>query len=152
KARKYYSSSDEISIIYWNITFDDSYTNLYPASTYQTQLCTGCILNSNRIQNKYTFNIPANSLTKFLRRLKYTENRTTLNLHANLLDLIYSLVLRNSITILTQPIIKLQDNAIFEIFNNNQSSQSLSQIAKNNLIYSQLTFYTDGSVKDMNHQ
>jgi hypothetical protein len=111
--------------------------------------CTGCHLNSNRIQNKCTFNISTNLTTKFLGRKINSNSLNKLNLHANLLDLLYSIALRNPVTIPSQPNIIIYNNAVFDIFTQNQAAQILQQIAQSNSSSSQFTFYTDGSVNNI---
>jgi len=92
KAHKYNTNENTVSITHWLTKHDPSYTSLYPLSTINCTRCTGCIHNSNRIQNYCTFDIPANSATKFLGQKRY-NNTNELNLYANYLDLIYSIAL-----------------------------------------------------------
>ena len=103
-------------------------------------------MNSNCIKDKYTFEITASLATKFLGRTVYTNSFKKLNLHSNLLDLLYSIALRHPITIPTSPTITIHNNPILEIFKNSYSTQTLQQIALHNLNYIQLIFYTDGLV------
>ena len=149
KARKYDQTEDTISITHWTIDFDTSHTELYPSVNYTCMQCTGCHLNSNHIQNKCIFNISPNLTTKFLGRKINSNSLNKLNLHANLLDLLYSIALRNPVTIPSQPNIIIYNNAVFDIFTQNQAAQILQQIAQSNSSSSQFTFYTDGSVNNI---
>jgi len=149
KARRYNYYDNLISITYWQIEFDYSHTNLYPPPAYTCKPCTGCPLNSNRIRNICTINVLASLSNKLL--CKRTNNNTSnkLNLHANLLDSIYSIALCNPTMIPRPPTIIIYNNAVFKIFRNNQSSQILQQIAISNTTHTQLTFYIDGLVSDI---
>ena len=83
-------------------------------------------------------------------RQKINSNSlNTLNLHANLLDLLYSIALRNPVTIPSQPNIIIYNNAVFDIFTQNQAAKILQQIAQSNSSSLQFTFYTDGSVNNI---
>ena len=149
KAKRYNHHDDSISITHWQIEFDYSHTNLYSPPAYTCKLCTGCSLNSNRIRNICTINVLASLSNKLLYRRTNNNTSNKLNLHANLLDSIYSIALRNPTTIPRPPTIVIYNNAIFEIFRNNQSSQILQQIAISNTTHTQLTFYTDKSVSNI---
>jgi len=149
KARKYNKEDDTISITHWIIEFDRTQTKLYPTPTYSCTQCTGCLLNSNRLQDTCTLNISTNLATKFQGRPAYSDSIKKLNLHANLIDLFYSITLRNPMTIPPLPTITIYNNPILNIFENNQQTQKLQLIAHNNLSCTDLTFYTDGSVSNI---
>jgi ribonuclease HI len=99
--------------------------------------------------NKCIFNIFTNLTTKFLGRKSNSNSSNTLDLHANLLDLLYFIALRNPTTIPSQPNITIYNNAVLDIFTQNQAAQTLQLIAQNNSLHSQFTFYTDGSVNNI---
>ena len=85
-------------------------------------------LNFNHIQNYCTFEILANFSNKFLGRVKYKETKKELDFHANILDLLYSVVYNNLTTIPALPTVVIHNNPILNIFNNNQSAQALLHI------------------------
>ena len=125
-------TDDTISITYWNADIDLTHTHLYLLPNITCSLCTGCIYNSNKIQNHCTFNIPANTCTKFLGR-KTPHSQNKLKLNANYLDLIYAIALRNPFTVPSLPSITLIQNPISSIFQTNSSSIKLQQIASKNI-------------------
>jgi ribonuclease HI len=66
------------------------------------------------------------------------------------LDLIYSTAAKHPTTTPIPPTILIINSTIPEIFEQNESTNKLLQIANTNQLLSQLTFYTDGSVIDIN--
>ena len=116
KARRFSLDSNTISITHWLPNFDHQHTELYPTPDITCTTCLGCNFNSFRIQNHCTFNISATLSTKFLGRKNYTSSSNKLNLHANYLDLLYSIALRNPSYIPSPPTIPIYNNPIYEIF------------------------------------
>src|SRR5690348_12737022 len=62
------------------------------------------------------------------------------------MDLLCSIAIRNAATIPIPPSVVIYNNAIYNIFDNNQASHILQQIAHNNQSLTNLIFYTDGLV------
>ena len=69
-----------------------------------------------------------------------------IKLNANYLDFVYAIANRNLIYILLLPSILINDSSVLNIFQNNEISQELNQIAISNSNLTETTFYTDGSV------
>src|SRR5260364_471046 len=90
KARRFDQQTNTISITHWTFEFDENNTSLYPLPDICCYPCTGCSLNSNRIQNLCTIDVSATLSTKFLGRKVYTQ-KSKLKLNANYLDLIFSI-------------------------------------------------------------
>jgi ribonuclease HI len=70
-------------------------------------------------------------------------------LHANYLDLLYSIALRNSFLAPPLPSIHINQSPVLEIFDSNSASIHLNQLASNNTSQNNFIFYTDGSVKNI---
>jgi ribonuclease HI/endonuclease/exonuclease/phosphatase family metal-dependent hydrolase len=149
KARRFNIESNTISITHWLSNIDPNITSLYPTPEIECRPCSGCNLNSNRIQNNCTLNISATLSTKFLGRRVYNSTPNKLNLHANYLDLLYSIALRNPSSAPSSPTIHINQSPVLEIFNSNLASAHLNQLANNNISQNNFTFYTDGSVRNI---
>ncbi len=111
--------------------------------------CSGCNLNSNRIKNHCTFDISATLSTKFWERKTSNNQISILRFNANYLDLIYATANRNLLYIPPTPNILIYNNPVFEIFNSNNLSHYLNNIAISNSNSTNLTFYTDRSVQNL---
>ena len=109
--------------------------------------CTNCHLNTNTIPQICTTLIPINLTTKFLGRINPINK--SLNPNANLLDLVYSIAIRHPIQIPLAPSISISSSQIPQIFETSLSTSLLQNIANNNSHFSELSFYTDGSVIDL---
>src|SRR5437868_4138697 len=70
-------------------------------------------------------------------------------LNTNYLDLIYATANRYPIYISPSPNIFIYNNSVLEIFNSNTSSLYLNNIAISNSNFTNLSFYTDGSVRNL---
>ena len=67
--------------------------------------------------------------------------------NTNYLDLLCSTAIKYPSCIpQNNPIIKISNSAISEIFQSNDITQELEQIYQNNLLHQEIIFYTDGSV------
>src|SRR5260363_159753 len=146
KARRFNHSTNTISITHWKIHADLSLISLYPTPDAHCTLCSGCTLNSNRIQNTCTLDISATLSTKFLGRKIYTQSTNKLQLNANYLDLLYSIASHHFINIPPLPQITIYNNPILDIFLNSSATSKLQTIAQSNAIFSNFSFYTNGSV------
>ena len=146
KARRKPTASDYTLITHWQCSFGTHATQLYPIQTMLTFPCTNCSLNSNIITNKCTILIPTSHATKFFGRINLSNK--SINLNANYLDLIYSLAIRNPTHIPPTPNITIFPQ-IPNIFQSSIALDNLQTIAHNNSNSTELTFYTDGSVRDL---
>ena len=146
KARRFNQQTNTISITYWTSEIDETKTTLYPTSNIICYPCTGCSLNSKRIQSCCTIDISATLSTKFLGRKVYKQISNKLKLNANYLDLLFSIASRHSVSIPPLPSITIYLTAINDIFSSNTATNILQSIAQANTTFSEFTFYTDGSV------
>ena len=149
KARLFNTQSNTTSITYWIHNIDYSHTEYYPTPLLTCNPCSGCNLNSNRIKNHCTFDISATLSTKFWGRKTSNNQISILRFNANYLDLIYATANRNLLYIPPTPNILIYNNPVFEIFNSNNLSYYLNNIAISNSNSTNLTFYTDGSVQNL---
>jgi hypothetical protein len=149
KARKFFPTKNSISITHWTTDYDQSHTAYYPNLQTNCILCSGCSLNSNRITNSCTIDVSATLSTKVWARPLSNNSFNKLKLNANLTDLIYSLAIRYPLTIPSLPNINLENNYIMEIFGSNEISESLQNLALQNLGQQDFIFYTDGSVQNI---
>jgi len=108
--------------------------------------CTGCYLNSHRINQTCTIEVSAVISALFLGRINPNYQ---LNLNANYLDLICSTAVKHPTFTPSLPTISITNSAAFEIFNSSEATDKLISISHYNLSYHQLSFYTDGSVIDI---
>src|SRR6185436_17588362 len=105
-------------------------------------ICTGCYLNSNRINSLYTINILTIIATQFLGRVF----SNLLNFNANYIDLIHSTAIKHPISLSPTPFIYIQNSPISEIFQKGDAIHILEQYSFSNATQHIFNFYTDGSV------
>jgi hypothetical protein len=146
KIRKYFPSSNHYSITHWTSNIDLNYTRFYPLPPVSYKQCTGCHLNSHRINQICTVEVSAIISAQFLGR---TNSKHQLNLNANYLDLICSTAVKHPTHIPPAPNIPIINSIASEIFTPSESTNKLISISHHNLSYQQLSFYTDGSVIDI---
>jgi ribonuclease HI len=84
--------------------------------------------------------------TKLLCRINPDK---TLNLHANFLDIAYSVALRHPLHIPPLPSLTINSQQLPPIFETCQLVNNLQTIANSNYNLSSISFYTDGSVIDL---
>ena len=149
KARLFNAQLNTISITHWIHNIDYTYIEYYPTPSLTCSPCSGCNLNSNRIKNQCTFDISATLSTQFWGRKISNNPNTLLKFNANYLDLIYATANRHPIHLPPTPNILIYNNPIFELFDSNSSSFELNTIATSNFNSTNLTFYTDGSVRNL---
>jgi ribonuclease HI len=144
KARRQPTTNDLTLITHWQCDIQFQFTCLYPILPTTTYICPGCNLNSQIIPSKCTILIPTNLATKFFGRINNISK--SINFNANYLDLIYSIAIRNPISIPLSPHIIIQPSQIPSIFSSNLLNSQLQTITNHNSNSTELTFYTDGSV------
>ena len=123
-----------------------SQANQYPLPPIQCTRCPGCHLNSSRVLNCCTLEVPAALSTQFLGRRSINKQ---LKFNANYIDLIYSSAIKQPITIPPPPTIHITDTLTSVLFQDNPASLDLLHIAHTNAGQYEFTFYTDGSVVDI---
>src|ERR1051326_6306366 len=113
KARRHNTPTGLSLITHWHCSYQSQFSNLYPTPLSTTTLCSGCHLNSNIIANKCTIFIPTNLATKLLCRINTDK---TLNLHANFLDIAYSVAIRHPLYIPPPPLLTINLQQLPSIF------------------------------------
>ena len=146
QVRKTFRKTNTISITHWQHNMNLSQANQYPLPPIQCSRCPGCHLNSSRVLNCCTLEVPAALSTQFLGRRSINKQ---LKFNANYIDLIYSSAIKQPITIPPPPTIHITDTLTSVLFQDNPASLDLLHIAHTNAGQYDFTFYTDGSVIDI---
>jgi ribonuclease HI len=150
KARRRITPTGLVLITHWQCSFFPQFTKLYPTQPINFSICSGCSYNSNLISNRCTIFIPINLASRFF--CTYNSQEKTIKPYTNHLDLIYSIAIRHPLHIPPTPSISYNSASIPPIFEPGSLTNTLQTIANSNIQLSEITFYTDGSVRDFGTQ